>query len=858
MKKLFYAIIGAALLLVSCNKESEVKVSSVKVSPATLAIYVGDSSPLSAVVTPDNAADKNVKWSSSMTSVATVSSSGVVTGVAEGTAVISAMADGITGTCTVTVSTKFIPVTSVTLDKESPFQIVKGETEKITATVGPDDASDKTVTWTSSDNAVATVDNSGNVSALAAGTAVISAKAGDVSASCEVIVVIPAQSISLNKTALVIVEEQSFELTATVYPEDSTDKTLTWESSAPDVVKVEDGLLTALKPGQADITVSAGEVSAVCNVTVEKKFVPVSSVTLDKTSLDLVKGESATLVATVLPSDASEPSVTWTSSDEAVASVDASGKVTATGGGSAVISAKAGDITATCDVTVTVPVEGVEIDPSSITLEVEENAVLVAKVLPEDATDKSVSWSSSSSSVVKVDKDGNLSALKIGTATITVKASGHTATCAVTVKEKSIHVTSVTLNKSTASLNKGASFVLVATVMPYNATDKTVTWTSSDPSVASVNESGKVSALKGGKAVISAKADKITATCEVTVIAPVETITLSPETCEIARGEEITLTATVGPEDATDKSVSWSTSNKNVATVDSNGTVRGVGKGQARITVRSGNVSAQCTVTVTMPVEGISLDKTSLVIGRGNTATLKATVTPADASDKSIVWSSSDASVASVSDKGVVTAVKKGKAVITANASGHTASCNVEVNVPVAEITLSESSLRLKRGETYTLVATVNPADADDPTVVWSTSNSSVAKVDANGKITAVSSGNAVIKASSGSITAQCKVEVYVPVESLTLDQHSATIEEGKSVTLHATIGPEDATTKSAKWTVSDSSVISVSYSGEVTGLKPGTAVVTAEADGITDTCTITVTEKQSNTEGFGDKEGEW
>jgi uncharacterized protein YjdB len=373
-----------------------------------------------------------------------------------------------------------------------------------------------------------------------------------------------------------------------------------------------------------------------------------------------------------------------------------------------------------------------------------------------------------------------------------------------------------------------------------------------------VSESGKVSALKGGKAVISAKADKITATCEVTVIAPVETITLSPETCEIARGEEITLTATVGPEDATDKSVSWGTSNKNVATVDSNGTVRGVGKGQARITVRSGNVSAQCTVTVTMPVEGISLDKTSLVIGRGNTATLKATVTPADASDKSIVWSSSDASVASVSDKGVVTAIKKGKAVITANASGHTASCNVEVNVPVTEITLSESSLKLKRGETYTLVATVNPADADDPTVVWSTSNSSVAKVDANGKITAVSSGNAVIKASSGSITAQCKVEVYVPVESLTLDQHSATIEEGKSVTLHATIGPEDATTKSAKWTVSDSSVISVSYSGEVTGLKPGTAVVTAEADGITDTCTITVTEKQSNTEGFGDKEGEW
>ena len=858
MKKSIFAIIGAALLLVSCGKESEVKVSSVKVSPSTLSLFVGDSSPLSAVVSPDNAANKDVRWSSSMSSVATVSSSGVVTGVSEGTAVISATADGISGTCTVVVSTKFIPVTSVTLDKESPFEIVKGSNARLTATVAPDNATDKTVSWTSSDEAVATVDSFGNISAIAAGTAVITAKAGEVSASCDIVVIVPAQSITLSETSLVLVEEQTYELTATVYPEDSTEETFTWESSAPDVVSVEDGLLTALKPGQADITVSAGEVSAVCKVTVEKKFVPVSSVKLDKPSLDLVKGESVTLVATVLPSDATDPSVAWTSSDEAVASVDNAGKVTAVGGGSAVISAKAGDITATCAVTVTVPVEGVEIDPASLTLEVEESEVLVAKVLPEDATDKSVSWSSSNTSVAKVDKDGKLSALKIGTATITVKASGHTATCEVTVKEKSIHVTSVTLNKTTASIEKGNFIFLVATVMPYNATDKTVTWTSSDDSVASVNESGKVSGLKGGKAVISATADKVTATCEVTVIAPVETITLNKETCDVARGEEITLIATVGPEDATDKSVSWSTSNKNIATVDANGTVRGISKGQVRITARSGNVSAQCSVTVTQPVESISLDKTSLVIGRGNTATLKATVTPSDASDKSIVWSSSDASVASVSDQGVVTAIKKGKAVITATASGHSASCNVEVNVPVTDITLSESSMKLKKGETANLVATVNPEDADDPTVVWSTSNSAVAKVDTNGKITAVSTGSAVIKASSGNISAQCRVEVYVPVESVSLDQHSATVEEGKSVTLQASVGPEDATYKTVKWTVSDSAVIRVDNNGVVTGLKPGTATVTAEAEGFTDNCTITVTEKKSNTEDFDDKEGEW
>jgi Bacterial surface proteins containing Ig-like domains len=178
-------------------------------------------------------------------------------------------------------------------------------------------------------------------------------------------------------------------------------------------------------------------------VTVTNPAVPVQSVSLDKTTLDLNVGENATLVATVLPENADDKTVTWTSSNTAVATVDATGKVTAVAAGEAVITVTTtdGGKTATCTVTVTnpaVPVQSVSLDKTTLDLNVGENATLVATVLPENADDKTVTWSSSNTTVATVDATGKVTAVAAGEAVITVTTTdgSKTATCTVKVNDK--------------------------------------------------------------------------------------------------------------------------------------------------------------------------------------------------------------------------------------------------------------------------------------------------------------------------------------------------------------------------------------------------------------------------------------
>ncbi len=191
--------------------------------------------------------------------------------------------------------------------------------------------------------------------------------------------------------------------------------------------------------------------------------------------------------------------------------------MTAVGGGKAVITAKAGDKSATCEVTVTVPVTGVTLDKTELSLVKGESAELTAVVEPEDATDKTVTWESSDEKVATVDENGKVTAVGGGKAVITVKAGDKSATCEVTV---TVPVTSVTLDKNELSLEKGESAVLTASVDPDDATDKTVTWESSDEKVATVDENGKVTAVAAGTADITAKVGDKSAVCVLTVTEP--------------------------------------------------------------------------------------------------------------------------------------------------------------------------------------------------------------------------------------------------------------------------------------------------------------------------------------------------
>ena len=413
-----------------------------------------------------------------------------------------------------------VKVTGISVSPTS-LSLVEGESGDLTATVTPSDADDKTVLWDSSDNSVATVSN-GKVTAVKAGSATVTAKSADggFTATCAVTVaakVIDVSSVSLSKTELTLTEGDSETITATVKPDDATDKTVTWSTSDAAVATVDGGKITAVKEGTATITAKAGDKTATCAVTVNKKIINVESVELDKTAIELTEGDSETIVATVKPDDATDKTVTWSSSDDAVATVDG-GKITAVKPGTATITAKAGDKTATCKVTVNkrfIAVESVELDKAELELTEGDSETLVATVKPDDATDKTVTWSSSDDAVATVE-GGKITAVKPGTATITATAGEKSATCKVTVNKRIIAVESVELNKTEIDLVEGDSETLVATVKPDDATDKTVTWTSSDPAVATV-EGGKVTAVKAGVATITAKAGEKTATCAVTV-----------------------------------------------------------------------------------------------------------------------------------------------------------------------------------------------------------------------------------------------------------------------------------------------------------------------------------------------------
>lgn len=338
-------------------------------------------------------------------------------------------------------------------------------------------------------------------------------------------------------------------------------------------------------------------------------------------------------------------------------------------------------------------------------------------------------------------------------------------------KDKSVAVTEVRLDKTATTLVEGDTEELMATVMPENATDKGIEWKSSDESVATVSQNGLVTALKEGPAVITVITNDggFEATCEVTVnkkVIPVSEVELNKIELTLDEGKEEKLVVTVKPDDATDKSVVWESSNETVVTVDQNGLVKAVREGDAMITVTAKNgVSASCLVGVSkkdIPVTGIKLNYISMELNVGTGGKPTATVEPENATVPDVEWKSSDPAVVAVHN-GYLTAKSEGKATITVTTvdGGFTASCEVNVkNIPVTGIALEQSSLLLPVGNTYALTAHVQPINATDQNIQWGSSNGGVATVDQTGKVTAVAAGTADILATLAGKFARCTVQV--------------------------------------------------------------------------------------------------
>lgn len=331
----------------------------------------------------------------------------------------------------------------------------------------------------------------------------------------------------------------------------------------------------------------------------------VASISLNKSTLTMVTGDVETLTATVLPTTALDRDVEWSSTNTAAATVDQNGVVTAVGPGNATIIAKTvdGGLTATCKVSVVTLAQEITFDCTELEIYNGESYTLQATVLPEDTSNKSLSWASSNTAVATVDENGTITPVKAGTTTITATSmdgTGIKCSCQVTVLQ---HSESITLDAESAFLHIGDKKQLTATILPADASNQKVVWSSSDDTIASVDQEGLVTALKVGKVQITATAEEgaLKAVCEVEVaMLHVESVTLDQTSVTLLAGETQQLTATISPTDATNKNIAWSSSDSAVASVDQTGlvTAHQTGTTQITVTTEDGGYTATCEVTV--------------------------------------------------------------------------------------------------------------------------------------------------------------------------------------------------------------------------------------------------------------------
>lgn len=513
--------------------EAPIRVAGIDVSPGALTIGIGDTYCFEVTVFPEDAYDPSHTWKSSNPAVAEVDSLGYVTGKAAGTAVITATTEdgGYADSCTVTVSSSSsISVTGLMFGSDSET-IELGQALSYPAVVLPFDATNTACTWSSSNTTVATVrpnDNDSsrcNIIGVGIGSCVITAQTvdGGYTANLNLIVKqgsVPVTGITIVPDGLTLFTGESFSPGVVITPDNASCKECFWSSSDSNVATVsDDGCIKAISDGKAIITATTmdGGLISTCEVTVIGPNVPATGISLNHSSTSIGVGKQFTLNARISPNNASNKNCIWNSSNQSVATVDPrSGDIVTVTGvseGSAEITVTAlgGDnLTATCTVTVTddggnVPVTGISLKWVSAHMDVLSVINPEATVLPENATNKACTWESSDPTVATVDNEGNITCVGEGSATITVTTvdGGHTATFPVTVFPIQHPVTGVSLEYDKVTVPNLQVGNLRATVYPDDASHPECIWSSSDPSVASVDDAGYITGHQAGTTVIT-------------------------------------------------------------------------------------------------------------------------------------------------------------------------------------------------------------------------------------------------------------------------------------------------------------------------------------------------------------------
>ncbi|SCI95461.1 Lysozyme M1 precursor [uncultured Clostridium sp.] len=659
-----------------------------------------------------------------------------------------------------------------------------GLTKKINASVYPTGAYDA-LSWTSSNPKVAQVSSNGTITAVASGSAVITAKtANGKTASVNVLVKTP--TVKLSAISKTMYRGETTKLTAT----SSNKKPVSWTSSDPTIASVDsNGTIKTLKNGTVKISASANGGKATCTITVKEP------IQISATTSSFYRGKTTTLKA--IP--AYSTTITWMSSNPLIATVSSNGVVTGKKAGTVTITAKAFGKSVAKTIKVVEPSLKVT---GSTSLYRGKTTTLKATT----SYSTKVTWTSSKPSIATVSSNGVVTSKKAGTVTITAKAFGKSVTKTIKVVEPSLKVTGST------SLYRGKTTTLKATT----SYSTKVTWTSSKPSIATVSSNGVVTGKKAGTVTITAKAFGKSVTKSIKVVEPSLKVTGSTS---LYRGKTTTLKATT----SYSTKVTWKSSKPSIATVSSSGVVTGKKAGTVYIYANAYGKSVKYKLTIKEPA--LKLNKSSSSIYKGKTTTLKATTSYRT----KVTWKSSNSSIATVSSTGVVTGKKAGTAYIYANAYGKSVKCKVTVKNPT--ITLNKSKATAYAGKSYTLKATTSYRTK----ISWKSSNTKIATVDSKGMVKLKKAGKVTISATAFGKKVNCVLTVKNP--TLKVSKASVSIYRKKSYTVKAIAVPGGK----VSWSSSNKAIATVSSSGKITGMKKGTAYVYAKIHGLKKTIKVIV-----------------
>ena len=849
-------------------------VASVRLTPTSRDLLVGQTVALTAETLDAQGnvlPSRPVTFTTSNATVASVSTAGVVTALAPGSAIITAASEGKSAVATITVTS--VPVASVAVTPDANTLVV-GQTAQLKAE--PRDASGqplagRTVTWSTSAPNVVSVSSTGLVTAVAPGNATITAASEGKSGTSAVSVnPKPVSAVIISPGQASVVVGQTTQLTAQVTDDNGnvlSGRPVTFTSGSPAVATVSaSGLVTGVAPGSATITATSEGKTGTATVTVTP--IPVASVVVTPGQPNVNVGSTVQLTATAKSANGQDlpgRPVAWSSGAPSVASVSPTGLVGGLSVGTAIIFASIEGVLGSATVTVRqVPVASVVVTPSTASATVGGFVQLSASVRDAAGTElpgRLVGWSSSDETVAIVSSTGRVSALKAGTATITASSEGKSGTATVTVT--GVPVATVNVTPGTATITVGQTANLDAQTLDANnnvLTGRTITWSTSNTGVATVSQTGAVTGVAAGTATITATSEGKSGTATVTVTAvPVATVTVAPPTLSLQVGQTGTLAATT--RDAannvlTGRTVTWTSSNTGVATVTPNGTVTAAAPGTATITATSEGKSGTATVTVTaVPVASVTVAPTTANLTIGGTQQI--TATPRDAqgnalTGRTVTWQSANTAVATVTQSGLITAAGVGSTNVTATSEGKVGTVAVTVAAPVVgSVTVTPPSATLNVAFTTNLTATVrdvNGSTIGGADVAWSSDKPLTASVSQTGVVTGLTPGAATITATSGGRSGTCAITVQLaPVASVTVTPSSLSLRDRdnqRTGTLTATV--RDAlnnilTGRVVDWTSSNMQVATVTQSGVVTAQNKGNALITATSEGKSGTATVKV-----------------